>query len=117
MTEHQACTRHHMVNQKARNFEPEMFEDHYQTALIDLINQKRAGRPITPKDKPAVTNVINLIEALRGAWVRRPVSVRVAKPAKTSASQKEMLMPISGKNSAKEAATKKPSAKPQRKSA
>ena len=32
------------------HFEPEKFEDHYETALIELINQKRAGKPITPKD-------------------------------------------------------------------
>jgi DNA end-binding protein Ku len=42
----------HIVNQKSGNFEPEKFEDHYETALIDLINQKRSGRPITPKERP-----------------------------------------------------------------
>jgi DNA end-binding protein Ku len=39
------------------------------------------------------------------------------KSKKASAGQKEMLMPITGKKPAKEAAAKKPSAKPQRKSA
>jgi DNA end-binding protein Ku len=33
----------HIVNQKAGHFEPDKFEDQYETALIDLINQKRAG--------------------------------------------------------------------------
>src|SRR5436305_2583295 len=47
----------HIVNQKLGRFEPEKFDDHYETALIDLINQKRAGKPITPKEKPAPTNV------------------------------------------------------------
>src|SRR3978361_1641268 len=28
----------HIVNQKAGNFEPQKFEDHYETALIELIN-------------------------------------------------------------------------------
>ncbi|MGY4330193.1 DNA end-binding protein Ku [Bradyrhizobium sp. LB7.2] len=42
----------HIVNQKAGRFEPEKFEDQYETALIDLINQKRAGKPITPKARP-----------------------------------------------------------------
>jgi hypothetical protein len=37
----------HIVNQKSGRFEPEKFEDQYETALIDLINQKRAGKPIT----------------------------------------------------------------------
>lgn len=32
--------------------ESEKFEDHYETALVDLINQKRAGKPIRPKERP-----------------------------------------------------------------
>src|SRR5207245_9410389 len=55
----------HIVNQKAGRFEPEKFEDQYETALIDLINQKRAGKPITPKERPAAGNVVDLMEALR----------------------------------------------------
>jgi DNA end-binding protein Ku len=39
----------HIVNQKSGSFEPEKFEDHYETALVDLINWKRAGKPITPE--------------------------------------------------------------------
>jgi len=39
------------------------------------------------------------------------------KPRKVASGQKEMLMPIAGKKPAKEAAAKKPAAKPQRKSA
>src|ERR1700750_400290 len=42
----------HIVNQKSGRLDPEKFEDHYDTALIELINQKRAGKPITPKSKP-----------------------------------------------------------------
>ncbi len=37
----------HIVKQKAGHFEPDKFEDQYETALVDLINQKRAGKPIT----------------------------------------------------------------------
>jgi DNA end-binding protein Ku len=47
----------HIVNQKSGRFEPEKFEDQYETALIDLINQKRAGKPITPKERPRGENV------------------------------------------------------------
>ena len=39
------------------------------------------------------------------------------KPRKAVAGQKEMLMPIAGKKVAKDAAAKKPAARPQRKSA
>src|SRR4029079_580327 len=55
----------HIVNQKSGNFEPEKFEDHYEQALIDLINQKRDGKPIRPKERPKGENVVDLMEALR----------------------------------------------------
>ena len=55
----------HIVNQKAGRFEPGKFEDHYETALIDLINQKRAGRAIQPKGRPMGENVVDLLGALR----------------------------------------------------
>ena len=112
----------HIVNQKAGRFEPDKFEDQYETALVDLINQKRAGKPITPKERPAGGNVINLMEALRRS-VGGEASAKAApkksgkKPRKASSGQKEMLMPIAGKKPAKEAAAKKSASKPQRKSA
>ncbi|MCK1437048.1 Ku protein [Bradyrhizobium sp. 15] len=111
----------HIVNQKAGRFEPEKFEDHYETALIELINQKRTGKPITPKEKPAATNVVNLMEALRRSVGQDAAPAKSGKPAKkpkkASAGQKEMLMPIAGKKATKETAAKKPAAKPQRTSA
>jgi len=111
----------HIVNQKAARFEPEKFEDHYEIALIDLINQKRAGKPITPKEKPAARNVVDLMEALRRSVGQEAAPAKAAKPTKkprkAAAGQKEMLMPIAGKRPAKEVAAKKPAARSQRKSA
>jgi DNA end-binding protein Ku len=112
----------HIVNQKSGRFEPDKFEDQYETALIDLINQKRAGKPITPKGRPRGENVVDLMDALRrsvgGAAEEAKVPTKSAKkPRKAAAGQKEMLMPISGKKPPKEAAAKKPAARPQRKSA
>src|SRR6195952_799639 len=46
----------HIVNQKAADFEPERFEDHYETALVDLINSKRNGKPVTAKARPRGEN-------------------------------------------------------------
>jgi DNA end-binding protein Ku len=111
-----------IVEQKAGRFEPDKFKDQYETALVDLINQKRAGKPITPKERPRGENVVDLMEALRksvgGAAAAPPASKKPIKKAKKAAAgQKEMLMPIGGKKPAKEAVAKKPSAKPQRKSA
>jgi DNA end-binding protein Ku len=112
----------HIVNQKSGAFEPDKFKDHYEDALVDLINSKRSGKPITPKGRPRGENVVDLMDALRksigGAAAETKASKKpTKKPRKAAAGQKEMLMPIEGKKFAKEAAAKKPSAKPQRKSA
>lgn len=42
----------HIVELKRGRFEPDKFEDQYETALIDLINQKRAGKPIRRRRSP-----------------------------------------------------------------
>ncbi|QQO19120.1 Ku protein [Bradyrhizobium diazoefficiens] len=111
----------HIVNQKTGTFDPEKFEDHYETALVDFINQKRAGKTIRPKERPKGENVVDLMEALRQSVRQKAASAKAAKPAKkpkkAAPGQKEMLMPIAGKKSAKEAAAKKPAAGTRRKSA
>jgi DNA end-binding protein Ku len=112
----------HIVNQKSGRFEPEKFEDHYETALVDLINSKRSGKPITPKERPRGENVVDLMDALRknvgGATAETNAPKKSAKkPRKAAAGQKEMLMPIEGKKPAKETSAKKPAARSQRKSA
>src|SRR5712671_4903243 len=108
----------HIVNQKSGRFQPDKFEDQYETALIDLINQKRAGKPITPKERPKGENVVDLMEALRRSVGGRAAETTAKspgkaskKPRKAATGQKEMLMPIEGKKQAKAAAAKKPAAK------
>ncbi|MBR0737009.1 Ku protein [Bradyrhizobium liaoningense] len=113
----------HIVEQKAGSFEPDKFEDQYETALVDLINQKRAGKPITPKERPRGENVVDLMDALRksvggaAAETRAGPKKGTKNPRKAAAGQKEMLMPIAGKKPAKEAAAKKPATGARRKSA
>src|ERR1051325_733488 len=86
----------HIVNQKAGHFEPDKFEDQYETALIDLINQKRAGKPITAKARPRGENVVDLMDALRKSIGRDAPAATEApkkpgkKPRKAAAGQKEM---------------------------
>jgi DNA end-binding protein Ku len=114
----------HIVNQKAGQFDPGKFEDHYETALVDLINQKRAGTMIRPKERPKGENVVDLMEALRQSVGREKATQPASapkksgkKPRKATVGQKEMLMPIAGKKPAKETAAKKPAAGARRKSA
>lgn len=120
----------HIVEKKSGAFEPELFEDHYETALIDLINKKRSGAPIAAKATPkSGGNVINLMDALKkslasekdtapAAKVAREAvketakeTAKAKKPKKRVEGQREMLLPISGKGgkdaAAKEAAPKK----------
>src|ERR1700761_3103950 len=113
----------HIVEQKSGRFEPDKFEDQYETALVDLINQKRAGKPITPKERPRGENVVELRGARRksvgGGAAASKAAEKPAKKSKKKAApgQKEMLMPIAGKKLAKDATVKKPATKSQRKSA
>jgi len=105
----------HIVEQKSASFEPEQFEDRYEQALIDLINQKRNGLSTTAKAAPKTTgNVINLMDALKRSLAseKQAPAAKVTekakgkKPKKASAGQREMLLPISGggKRAAKETA-------------
>ncbi|SED24980.1 Ku protein [Bradyrhizobium erythrophlei] len=111
----------HIVEQKSARFQPDKFEDHYEAALVDLVNSKRAGKPITTKERPRGENVVDLMEALRrsvgGAAEQAKPKKSGKKPRKTASGQREMLMPIAGKKQAKEAAAKKSPARQHRKSA
>jgi non-homologous end joining protein Ku len=110
----------HIVNQKTSTFEPEKFEDHYEAALTELINQKRSGKPITAKARPKGENVVDLMDALKRSIAndRGAEPSKGRKPRKAAAGQKEMLLPISGKRVAKaETKKEKPAASRARKRA
>jgi DNA end-binding protein Ku len=106
----------HIVEQKSGSFEPEQFEDRYESALIDLINQKRNGIKTPAKSAPKTGgNVINLMDALKRSLASEKQSAPAAKakgktPKKAAAGQREMLLPISGggKRAAKETSKAEP---------
>src|ERR1700747_2815081 len=104
----------HIAEQKSASFEPEKFEDHYEAALVDLIDKKRAGVKLPAKAAPKTSgNVIHLMAALKRSLAGESDSAPAAKakesnkggkkPKKRIEGQREMLLPISGKK-AKEAA-------------
>jgi len=108
----------HIVEQKSGDFEPEEFEDHYESALIELINQKRSGIKIAPKAAPKTGgNVINLMDALKKSLANGKQAAPPAKanpPAKAKGKktkrvegQREMLLPIAGSGSGKRAQKEK----------
>jgi DNA end-binding protein Ku len=54
-----------IVDKKVGEFEPALFEDTYENALLDLIRAKQAGKAL-PKKAPAPReNVVNLADILR----------------------------------------------------
>jgi DNA end-binding protein Ku len=113
----------HIVEQKSGSFEPEQFEDRYEQALIDLINQKRNGLKTTAKAAPkSGGNVISLMDALKRSLAnekqaspaagrenaKETAKAKGKKPRKAASGQREMLLPISGsgKRAVKEAPKK-----------
>lgn len=57
-----------LITKKAAKFAPEKFEDHYQTALHDLVQAKLKGRKIiapSEEGRPKGANVVDLMEALK----------------------------------------------------
>lgn len=81
--------------------------------------KEKVGKPITPKEKPAASNVVDLMEALRRSVGQEQAAnaSKAKKPKRAASGQKEMLLPIAGKKPVKEATAKKPTARSQRKSA
>jgi DNA end-binding protein Ku len=105
----------HIIKQKQANFDPTQFEDHYETAVAELLREKQAGfQP--PKGKEHVSapaKVINLMDALRRSIESKsdtPSKKPAPKKGKRVAGQTEMLLPIAGKKAGREASptTKQP---------
>jgi DNA end-binding protein Ku len=75
-----------ILDSKKGHFDPSKFEDRYETALMELIEAKRAGKkpPVVSEGKPS--NVINLMDALRKS--ARGGEGRRAAPARKSNGRK-----------------------------
>jgi hypothetical protein len=74
----------HIVKMKSGHFHPEKFEDHYESALKQLIRKKQKGERIEPERLAQPTNIISPMDALRrsletegGGQRGRPASVEV----------------------------------------
>ena len=74
-----------LIERKAGKFEPEEFENHYHTALKELVDEKLKGHKIrAPKEEPASGGkVVDLMAALRKSIGEAPAKpgVKTGKPA------------------------------------
>jgi DNA end-binding protein Ku len=83
----------HIVDSKATNFDPTAFQDHYETALVEMLRAKQAGRVIeAPKAKES-PRVINLMDALRASIGQEGKK----KPAAASTKTRERAAPAPAK--------------------
>src|SRR5256885_1116000 len=69
----------HIVETKAGHFEPGKFQDHYESALQELLEKKQKGQPIAAPKKAPPSNVYNLMDALRAS-----IKGDAEKPAKAT---------------------------------
>ena len=83
----------HIVDSKTTSFDPKKFEDHYENALVSLLRDKTAGRPVAaPAEDAPPPRVINLMDALRASIkgeVKKPAaaSTGARRPAKKKATR------------------------------
>ena len=79
----------HIVDSKATHFDPTTFQDHYETALVEMLRAKQAGRVIEAPKPQASPRVINLMDALRASIG----SESKKKPAAASTKTRERAAP------------------------
>jgi DNA end-binding protein Ku len=81
----------HILETKTSEVEPATFADHYEEAVVKMLQKKQAGMPV-PKgsERPAApANVVNLMDALRRSIAneRAPTTSR-ARKARTSSAKR-----------------------------
>ena len=105
----------HILESKAAKFDSSKFHDRYEAAIVAMLNEKRAGLPVSKqRELPRVVAGTDLMAALRQSIERaketapkQAAAPKGKKTAKRTAGQREMLLPIAG-GAQKEAAEKQP---------
>jgi DNA end-binding protein Ku len=83
----------HIVESKASKFDPTAFQDHYETALVEMLRAKQAGRVIQAPKPQESPRVINLMDALRASIGQESKK----KPAAASTKTRERAAPAPAK--------------------
>ena len=97
----------HILQNKATDFDPSQFVDHYEDAVVEMLKKKQAGIIVSrERATPRPQNVVNLMDALRRSIAQeKAASTPPKKGRKRIEGQGEMLLPIAGKKG-KQAAAK-----------
>jgi Ku protein len=78
----------HILDAKTARFDPEKFEDKYETALKKLMKRKAAGKTIEiPEREEPVAEAGSLMDALRQSLGRRPTARRARGTARRAATR------------------------------
>jgi len=106
----------HILSSKEATFDPTLFVDRYEQAVLQLLEKKRQGMPAaTVRPFVAPTTVVNLMDALRRSIaedakaVGTPKKTATPKPKKGKErvlGQGELLLPIAGRKEQPETETK-----------
>src|SRR4029079_4858014 len=86
----------HIVETKSGHFEPSKFEDHYESALQELLEKKQKGQPIAASKKAPPSNIYNLMDALRA-------SIKGGQPTPAETPTKAAKKPKSAKTARRKA--------------
>jgi DNA end-binding protein Ku len=88
----------HIVQTKSGRFEPEKFEDRYETALREVINKKAKGQKIEAPERPQpATNVINLMDALKKSLAQERGGDRAEAAPRAGSAKREAKKPAARK--------------------
>jgi DNA end-binding protein Ku len=116
----------HILETKAAKFDPANFHDRYEAAIVAMLEEKKAGMPVSKKrEAPRIVAGTDLMAALRQSIesakaggkepTREAAPVKASAPAasgrkaaKRNPDQREMLLPIAGGAAPAEEAEKRP---------
>ena len=106
----------HILSSKEATFDPTLFADRYEQAVLQLLEKKRQGMPAaTVRPFVAPTTVVNLMDALRRSIAEDAKAIGTPKKATTPKPKKgkerilgqgELLLPIAGRKEQPETETK-----------
>jgi DNA end-binding protein Ku len=79
----------HIIDGKTAHFDPKLFEDRYENALIELVRSKQEGQEAKSVSAPKPSNVVNLMDALRKSIAAEKPAAKKGKAAERPTSRKK----------------------------